>query len=77
MFKIKEVIIFRSPICNNKKTNRGDLTMETQTNLEKAYFDSKELFVGIDVHKAKWVVTVRSYDLELKTFSIQPVAETL
>ena len=51
--------------------------METQTNLEKAYFDSKELFVGIDVHKAKWVVTVRSYDLELKTFSMQPEAETL
>lgn len=33
--------------------------------------------MGKDVHKAKWVVTVRSYDLELKTFSMQPNAEIL
>ena len=51
--------------------------METQTNLEKSFFENKELFVGMDVHKAKWVVTVRSYDLELKTFSMQPLAEML
>ncbi len=41
------------------------------------FFENKELFVGMDVHKAKWVVTVRSYDLELKTFSMQPIAEVL
>jgi len=35
------------------------------------------LFIGIDVHKAKWVVTVRTYDLELKTFSMIPSAEEL
>jgi hypothetical protein len=40
-------------------------------------FENKELFIGIDVHKAKWVVTVRTYDLELKTFSMQPIAEVL
>ena len=51
--------------------------MESQSNLEKSFFENKELFVGMDVHKAKWVVTVRSYDLELKTFSMQPSAETL
>lgn len=46
----------------------------TQNNL---FFENKELYIGMDVHKAKWVVTVRSYDLELKTFSMQPIAEVL
>ena len=27
------------------------------------------LYVGIDLHKKKWVVTVRTFDLELKTFT--------
>lgn len=40
-------------------------------------FNDKNLFVGIDVHKKRWVVTVRSYDLELKTFSMSPTAEEL
>ncbi len=35
------------------------------------------MFIGIDVHKAKWVVTIRTYDLELKTFSMKPSAEEL
>lgn len=51
--------------------------MENQSNLEKSFFENKELFVGMDVHKAKWVVTIRTYDLELKTFSMQPSAEML
>jgi len=38
----------------------------------------KDLFIGIDVHKRKWVVTVRTYDLELTTFTISsPSAEKL
>jgi hypothetical protein len=41
------------------------------------YFACKILFVGIDVHKKRWVVTVRTYDIELKTFSMQPDAEEL
>ncbi len=41
------------------------------------YFADKLLYVGIDVHKKRWVVTVRTYDIELKTFSMQPVAEEL
>src|SRR4030067_933417 len=40
-------------------------------------FAGKNLFVGIDVHKKRWVVTFRTYDLELKTFSMQPIAEEL
>lgn len=42
-----------------------------------SFFEKVLLFIGIDVHKAKWVVTVRSYDLELKTFSMKPSAEEL
>jgi len=40
-------------------------------------FENKDIYVGIDVHKKRWVVTVRTYDLELKTFSMQPIAEEL
>jgi len=40
-------------------------------------FKGKNLFIGIDVHKKRWVVSVRSYDLELKTFSMASDAEKL
>ncbi|MEP0861797.1 MAG: IS110 family transposase [Ignavibacterium sp.] len=43
----------------------------------KSCFENKDIYVGIDVHKKRWVVTVRTYDLELKTFSMQPAAEEL
>jgi hypothetical protein len=43
----------------------------------KVFYKGKRIFVGIDVHKKRWVVTVRTYDLELKTFSMQPSAEEL
>lgn len=42
-----------------------------------SFFEKVLLFVGIDVHKSKWVVTVRTYDLELKTFTMKPSAEEL
>lgn len=50
--------------------------METEIK-NKSFFDKVLLLIGIDVHKAKWVVTVRTYDLELKTFSMTPSAEEL
>ena len=40
-------------------------------------FKNKHLFVGIDVHKKRWVVSVRTYDLELKTFSMDAGSEEL
>jgi transposase len=43
----------------------------------ESYFNNKNLFIGIDVHKKRWVVTVRTYELELKTFSMGPSAEEL
>jgi len=48
--------------------------MKRETN---SAYDNKHLFVGIDVHKKRWVVSVRTYDLELKTFSMFPIAEEL
>lgn len=32
-------------------------------------WSNQKLFVGLDLHKTKWVVTVRSRDLHLKTFT--------
>ena len=54
-----------------------DISMNQSISQNNLFFENKELFVGMDVHKAKWVVTVRSYDLELKTFSMEPKAEVL
>ena len=43
----------------------------------KGCFDGKDLYIGIDVHKVRWVISVRTYDLELKTFSMSSHAEEL
>jgi transposase len=40
-------------------------------------FKNQVFFVGIDVHKNKWHVTIRSLDMELKTFAMDPVPEQL
>ena len=42
-----------------------------------ADFRSQELFVGIDVHKKSWTVTIRLENLELKTFSMNPSSEAM
>lgn len=54
-----------------------DVSVNQSISQNNMFFENKDLFVGMDVHKAKWVVTVRSYDLELKTFSMEPKAEVL
>lgn len=45
--------------------------------IDTSFFEKVLLFIGIDVHKTKWVVTIRTYDLELKTYSMKPSAEEL
>jgi len=50
--------------------------MESDLN-NTSFFEKLLLFIGIDVHKAKWVVTIRTYDLELRTFALNPSAEEL
>ncbi len=50
----------------------------SKQNLKAELTHVKDLYVGIDVHKNKWVVTVRSYNLELHTFSMsEATAEKL
>ncbi len=43
----------------------------------KMSFEGELIFVGIDVHKSSWKVTVRFCSRELKTFSCDPSAESL
>ncbi len=49
--------------------------METQVNTLN--FNSQLFYLGLDVHKRQWTVTIRSNRMELKTFSIDPLAEKL
>ena len=36
------------------------------------HFKGQSFFIGIDVHKKNWTVTIRSNGLELRTFSMNP-----
>jgi transposase len=40
-------------------------------------FEGKDFYVGIDVHKKQWTVTIRHQGLSLKTFSMDPSPEAL
>lgn len=40
-------------------------------------FEGQTFYVGIDVHKANWKVTLRNSNIELKTFSMDPSPEQL
>jgi transposase len=40
-------------------------------------YTNQDFFLGIDVHKKSWKVTVRTNDMELKTFSMDPSPEQL
>lgn len=40
-------------------------------------FSNQSFFIGIDVHKKNWKVTVRTNRMELKTFSMDPSPEEL
>jgi len=46
-------------------------------NVSKNFYQGKDLYVGIDMHKKRWVVTIRTRDLELRTFSANPSAAKL
>ena len=40
-------------------------------------FERQPFFIGIDVHKKSWTVTIRSNQMHLKTFSMNPSANDL
>lgn len=48
-----------------------------QFQIKQRDFSNQIVYVGIDVHKTKWVVTLRMGHMELKTFSMEPKVEVL
>ncbi|MHC4547064.1 MAG: IS110 family RNA-guided transposase [Planctomycetota bacterium] len=40
-------------------------------------FEKQPFFIGLDVHKKSWTVTIRSNNMHLKTFSMNPSAPEL
>lgn len=49
--------------------------MKTQSNTVN--FKNQVFYVGLDVHKRNWSVTIRSNNMHLKTFSMEPSPELL
>lgn len=52
------------------------MPMQTQV-IKKADFSNQNFYIGLDVHKKSWSVTVLTDGLELKTFSQPPSAKAL
>lgn len=46
-------------------------------NITKLSFNNQLFFVGLDIHKKSWRVTIRSGRIVLKTFSMNPSSEEL
>lgn len=48
-----------------------------QSQIKQRDFSNQIVYIGIDVHKTKWVVTLRMGHMELKTFSMEPTVKVL
>jgi transposase len=48
-----------------------------QEKINEKTFEGQSIYVGIDVHKKDWKVTIMTDDLTYKTFSSVPIAEKL
>lgn len=46
-------------------------------NTKSDWFDNKNIYVGLDVHKKQWTVSIYSEEFEHKTFAQPPFAEPL
>lgn len=51
--------------------------MNTERETKKLNFEGQDFYIGIDVHKSSWKITIRTQFMELKTFSMEPVPEQL
>ena len=51
--------------------------MATINKINTISFKGQAFYIGIDVHKKHWLVTIRSNKLKLKTFRMAPVPEAL
>ncbi len=49
--------------------------MKTQNNILD--FKNQRFYLGLDVHKKQWTVTIRTNKMELKTMSMNPSPEEL
>jgi transposase len=48
-----------------------------RTNIYQPDFTGQKIYIGIDVHKKSWKVTIRTNFMELKTFSMNPSVDEL
>lgn len=51
--------------------------MNSSTQTKKLDFKGQIFFIGIDVHKKSWTVTIRTSGMHLKTFTMEPDAKKL
>lgn len=81
MFKIIEASFSQSSYTTgvnniNVKQAIKDTSMKAIKN-NTLDFSNQKFYIGIDVHKKNWIVTVQSNQIQLKTFSMNPSAEQL
>lgn len=48
--------------------------MNSSTQTNKLSFKGQLFFIGIDVHKKSWTVTIRVNGMHLKSFTMEPSA---
>lgn len=51
--------------------------MKVQNKKKQLDFSGEKMFVGIDVHLKSWVITIRTKEIELRTFSMNPAPKEL
>ncbi|GAB6887246.1 hypothetical protein JCM13304A_07440 [Desulfothermus okinawensis JCM 13304] len=51
--------------------------MKHHRQIKEISFKGKDFFIGIDVHKKTWYISIRHNGLLLKSFAMDPVPETL
>ena len=51
--------------------------MNNLKQVKSTNFEGQDFFIGLDVHRKNWVVTIRCNHIELKTFSMNPSVQQL
>lgn len=53
--------------------NKKGCLMKDKTNNTSLCFKGQDFFIGLDVHLKNWKTTIRNNNMELKTFSMNPI----
>ena len=78
IFEAKEGILSYLKVTIHKRINkRKEALMARLQEATKNSFEGQDFFIGIDVHKKRWIVTIRTEGLNLKTYSMDPRPEIL